>query len=109
MDSETGGLYCSECEDFVYSDTFDALYRSTKLRMEEEADSSREVNSIGRGRERGAHKTWAPPPPAQSLDIARSSCRGELTIYSDTIADSQVYAHSSISHKRASCPPFYKP
>lgn len=77
VDSSSGGIYCAECDDLTYSDTFDALYRATKVRVEEEGDPSREVSIIGRGRGRGTYKPWSASESRAEGHTVTTPCRGQ--------------------------------
>ncbi|KAL1406081.1 hypothetical protein Q8F55_007764 [Vanrija albida] len=76
VDPITGAIFCSECDDTVYSDAFEALFRTVRIRVEEEHDQSREGSLLGggRGRGRGHWKPWEGEPLGG--DMARASCRG---------------------------------
>lgn len=76
MDPTTGAIFCSECDDCVYSDAFEALFRTTRIRVEEEHDVSREGSLLGGGRGRGRGH-WKPWYGEAAQDMAKASCRGE--------------------------------
>lgn len=75
IDPTTGAIFCSECDDCVYPDSFESLFRTIKIRVEEEHDTSREGSMLGGGRGRG-RGNWRPWDGEQALDMAKASCRG---------------------------------
>ncbi|KAK1922440.1 ubiquitin specific protease [Papiliotrema laurentii] len=76
VDPATGAIFCAGCDDTIYPDSFETLFRLAKTRVEESNDSSREQSILGKGRERGPYKPWTPSTDLIHLDIRRSSCRG---------------------------------
>lgn len=75
MDPTTGAIFCSECDDCIYPDAFETLFRTTCIRVEEEHDRSREPSAIGaRGRGRGNWRPWVSQDPDALLP--RAPCRG---------------------------------
>ncbi|RSH95407.1 hypothetical protein EHS25_000494 [Saitozyma podzolica] len=75
VDPATGAVFCSLCNDTIYPDTFEAILRETRTRVEETADISREGSSL-RGRGRGPFRPWPGNDGASSLDDVSSTCRG---------------------------------
>ncbi|GMK59308.1 hypothetical protein CspeluHIS016_0703230 [Cutaneotrichosporon spelunceum] len=69
----TGSIFCSECDDCVYPDSFESLFRATRIQVEEAHDRSREGAIGGRGRSRGHWRAWDGKVPDK---VARASCRG---------------------------------
>lgn len=76
VDPISGGIYCGACDDVTYSDSFEALFRATKVEVEELGDTSREVSIIGKGRSRGMYKPWSASDIAQDTQVVSMPCRG---------------------------------
>ena len=76
VDSTSGAIYCGECDDAIYPETFETLYRATKTKIEESNDSSKEVSIIGKGRARGPYTAWS-PQAVNGDHVKATSCRGE--------------------------------
>ncbi|KAL7421461.1 hypothetical protein Q5752_004348 [Cryptotrichosporon argae] len=74
VDSHTGTLFCSACDDAVYSDHYERLLDLARLRVEEAADVSREEKGAlgGRGKGRGAYREW------EDGDVDRRVAKGEV-------------------------------
>ncbi|ORX38918.1 putative ubiquitin specific protease [Kockovaella imperatae] len=72
VDSSSGAIFCSACNDLIYADTFEDLYRVARIRVEEENDKSREQGSIVRGR--GPWMPWK--AIADSASRQSAPCNG---------------------------------
>ncbi|ORY29156.1 hypothetical protein BCR39DRAFT_481921 [Naematelia encephala] len=78
VEPSSGAVFCSECSDTTYSDTFESLFRSTRVKVEEENDQSREQSALGpgRGRGRGSFRAWQEGEKETTLEAIKTSCRG---------------------------------
>lgn len=76
IDPFTGTIFCDACGDTTYPDTFESLYLTTRIRVEESNDHSREPGVVsGKGRGRGEWKSWNPGNSALSeREVAKTSC-----------------------------------
>ncbi|KIS00120.1 ubiquitin carboxyl-terminal hydrolase 22/27/51 [Cryptococcus deuterogattii 2001/935-1] len=78
IDPFTGTIFCEACGDTTYPDTFESLYLTTRIRVEESNDHSREPGVVsGKARGRGEWKSWNSGNSALSeREVAKTSCRG---------------------------------
>lgn len=93
IDPFTGTIFCDACGDTTYPDTFESLYLTTRIRVEESNDHSREPGVVsGKGRGRGEWKSWNPGNSALSeREVAKTSCRGESN-FSSSLRPQKAYA-----------------
>ena len=73
IDPVSGTIYCHACSDATYPDSFEALFRLSRIRVEESNDLLREQSSVGKGRRRGVWKQYE----GSTGDTQRSACSGE--------------------------------
>ncbi|WVF65721.1 hypothetical protein IAT40_000452 [Kwoniella sp. CBS 6097] len=80
VDPNTGTIFCSSCDDAIYPDAFESLFRVARIRTEESHDKSREPGLVsgGRGRGRGAWKAWNPNNMVkiEEGEVSKTCCRG---------------------------------
>ncbi|OCF44930.1 ubiquitin carboxyl-terminal hydrolase 22/27/51 [Kwoniella heveanensis CBS 569] len=79
-DPNTGTIFCSSCDDAIYPDAFESLFRVARIRVEESHDKSREPGLVsgGRGRGRGPWKAWNPNNMVkiEEGEVSKTCCRG---------------------------------
>ncbi|ODN82055.1 hypothetical protein, variant [Cryptococcus amylolentus CBS 6039] len=79
VDPPTGSIFCFACNDTIYPDSFDSLFLTARVRVEEGHDRSSEPGiSGGKGRSRGPWKPWnsSNMVGVDEKDISKTSCRG---------------------------------
>ncbi|WVQ75376.1 hypothetical protein IAR50_004996 [Cryptococcus sp. DSM 104548] len=79
VDPPTGSIFCFACNDIIYPDSFDSLFLTARVRVEEGHDRSSEPGvSGGKGRGRGPWKPWnsSNMVGVDGKDISKTSCRG---------------------------------
>jgi ubiquitin carboxyl-terminal hydrolase 22/27/51 len=81
VDPTTGTIWCEGCSDATYPDSFDSLFRLTRIRVEEENDQSMEQSLLGGGkaRGRGAWRGWEGEGMPVG-GITKNCCRGECEL-----------------------------
>nr|ODN88609.1 ubiquitin carboxyl-terminal hydrolase 22/27/51 [Cryptococcus depauperatus CBS 7841] len=75
----TGSIFCLFCDDTTYPDSFETLFLTARIRIEESHDRSREPGMVGgKGRGRGEWKAWNPSNMVgvNEGEVTRTSCRG---------------------------------
>ncbi|KAI9636491.1 uncharacterized protein MKK02DRAFT_37170 [Dioszegia hungarica] len=68
----SGGVFCSQCDDMVYSDRMEQAARSIRLKVEEEADTSQDQTSAGIKR-RAPYSAWS---GSNTITAPSAPCRG---------------------------------
>ncbi|RXK37144.1 ubiquitin carboxyl-terminal hydrolase 22/27/51 [Tremella mesenterica] len=75
VDSVTGAVLCSICDDTHYLESLSAIYDETLLRLEEDNDLSQQTAGLpsGKGRKRAHYHPWV---ESSQSDSTRMPCRG---------------------------------